>query len=156
MLGDILEFRRLLEPQIAALAARRIDAAGIDRLKVVVCDQQRAQLAGREDAALDAEFHRLLAECAGNRVLVRVMAALRATVDETRAARLRTSGRQNASMEGHLRLLDALEARDAAAAHAAMEQHIAEIGTHLLGNQDEHQSPANSAGSTEGGKGHDS
>ena len=156
VLGDILEFRRLLEPQIAALAARRIDAAGIDRLKVVVCDQQRALLAGREDAALDAEFHRLLAEYAGNRVLVRVMAALRATVDETRAARLRTSGRQSASMEGHLRLLDALEARDAAAAHAAMEQHIAEIGTHLLGNQDEHQSPANSAGSTEGGKGHDS
>jgi GntR family transcriptional repressor for pyruvate dehydrogenase complex len=62
VLGDILEFRRLLEPQIAALAAQRIDATGIDRLKVVVCDQQRALLAGREDAALDAEFHRLLAE----------------------------------------------------------------------------------------------
>ena len=158
VLGDILEFRRLLEPQIAALAARRIDAAGIDRLKVVVCDQQRALLAGRPDAALDAEFHRLLAECAGNRVLVRVMAALRATVDETRAARLRTSGRQNASMEGHLRLLDALEARDAAAAHAAMEQHIAEIGTHLLGaGQHQHQqtAPDGTAGGAPGGSDND-
>ena len=158
VLGDILEFRRLLEPQIAALAARRIDAAGIDRLKVVVCDQQRALLAGRPDAALDAEFHRLLAEYAGNRVLVRVMAALRATVDETRAARLRTSGRQNASMEGHLRLLDALEARDAAAAHAAMEQHIAEIGTHLLGaGQHQHQqtAPDGTAGGAPGGSDND-
>ena len=158
VLGDILEFRLLLEPQIAALAARRIDAAGIDRLKVVVCDQQRALLAGREDAALDAEFHRLLAEYAGNRVLVRVMAALRATVDETRAARLRTSGRQNASMEGHLRLLDALEARDAAAAHAAMEQHIAEIGTHLLGaGQHQHQqtAPDGTAGGAPGGSDND-
>ena len=158
VLGDILEFRRLLEPQIAALAARRIDADGIDRLKVVVCDQQRALLAGRPDAALDAEFHRLLAECAGNRVLVRVMAALRATVDETRAAGLRTSGRQNASMEGHLRLLDALEARDAAAAHAAMEQHIAEIGTHLLGaGQHQHQqtAPDGTAGGAPGGSDND-
>ena len=158
VLGDILEFRLLLEPQIAALAARRIDAAGIDRLKVVVCDQQRALLAGREDAALDAEFHRLLAECAGNRVLVRVMAALRATVDETRAARLRTSGRQSASMEGHLRLLDALEARDATAAHAAMEQHIAEIGTHLLGaGQHQHQqtAPDGTAGGAPGGSDND-
>ena len=158
VLGDILEFRRLLEPQIAALAAGRIDAAGIDRLKVVVCDQQRALLAGRPDAALDAEFHRLLAEYAGNRVLVRVMAALRATVDETRAAGLRTSGRQNASMEGHLRLLDALEARDAAAAHAAMEQHIAEIGTHLLGaGQHQHQqtAPDGTAGGAPGGSDND-
>ena len=158
VLGDILEFRRLLEPQIAALAARRIDAAGIDRLKVVVCDQQRALLAGRPDAALDAEFHRLLAECAGNRVLVRVMAALRATVDETRVARLRTSGRQSASVEGHLRLLDALEARDAAAAHAAMEQHIAEIGTHLLGaggHQHQQTAPHGTAGGREGGNGND-
>lgn len=158
VLGDILEFRRLLEPQIAALAAQRIDAAGIDRLKVVVCDQQRALLAGREDAALDAEFHCLLAEYAGNRVLVRVMAALRATVDETRAARLRTSGRQNASMEGHLRLLDALEARDAAAAHAAMEQHIAEIGTHLLGadgHQHQQTAPPGTAGGAPGGKDND-
>ena len=158
VLGDILEFRRLLEPQIAALAARRIDAAGIDRLKVVVCDQQRALLAGRPDAALDAEFHRLLAEYAGNRVLVRVMAALRATVDETRAARLRTSGRQNASMEGHLRLLDALEAGDAAAAHAAMEQHIAEIGTHLLGagqHQHKQTAPDGTAGGAPGGSDND-
>ena len=158
VLGDILEFRLLLEPQIAALAARRIDAAGIDRLKVVVCDQQRALLAGRPDAALDAEFHRLLAEYAGNRVLVRVMAALRATVDETRAARLRTSGRQNASMEGHLRLLDALEAGDAAAAHAAMEQHIAEIGTHLLGageHQHQQTAPDGTAGGAPGGSDND-
>ena len=158
VLGDILEFRRLLEPQIAALAAGRIDAAGIDRLKVVVCDQQRALLAGRPDAALDAEFHRLLAEYAGNRVLVRVMAALRATVDETRAARLRTSGRQSASGEGHLRLLDALEARDATAAHAAMEQHLAEIGTHLLGagdRQHQHTAPPGTAGGREGGKDND-
>ena len=158
VLGDILEFRRLLEPQIAALAARRIDAAGIDRLKVVVCDQQRALLAGRPDAALDAEFHRLLAECAGNRVLVRVMAALRATVDETRVARLRTSGRQSASVEGHLRLLDALEARDATAAHAAMEQHIAEIGTHLLGagdRQHQHTAPPGTAGGAPGGSDND-
>ena len=32
VLGDILEFRRLLEPQIAALAARRIDAAGVQQV----------------------------------------------------------------------------------------------------------------------------
>lgn len=154
VLGDILEFRRLLEPQIAALAARRIDPEGVAQLKVVVCDQQRALLAGREDSGLDAEFHRLLAEYAGNRVLVRVMAALRATVDETRAAGLRTSGRRSASVEGHLRLIDALEAGDADSARTAMERHINEIGTHLFGDgdqQNQHTAPHGTTGGAPGG-----
>lgn len=133
VLEDVLEFRRLMEPQIAALAAERINPAGLDRLKVLVCDQQRALLAGREDAGLDAEFHRLLAECSGNRVIGRVMAAVQTVIDESRAAWLRGSDRQNTSLEGHLRLLDALESRDAGAASLAMEQHISEIGNHILG-----------------------
>ena len=133
MLEDVLEFRRLMEPQIAALAAARISSAGLDQLKVVVCDQQRALLAGREDADLDASFHRLLAEYSGNRVINRVMAAVQAVIDESRASWLRGSDRQHLSLEGHLRLIDALESRDARAASLAMERHISEIGTHILG-----------------------
>ena len=48
-LHDIIEFRGMIEPQIAALAAQRIKPEGIDRLKILVCDQQRALMAGRED-----------------------------------------------------------------------------------------------------------
>ena len=48
---------RIMEPQIAALAAQRIKPESIDRLKILVCDQQRALLAGREDDTLMSEFH---------------------------------------------------------------------------------------------------
>ena len=61
-------------------------------------------------------------------------------------------------MEGHLRLLDALEAGDANAARAAMERHINEIGTHLLGASDQqHQqtAPPGTTGGREGGKDND-
>ncbi|MDR2549292.1 MAG: FadR family transcriptional regulator [Desulfobulbus sp.] len=137
LLYEVVEFRRLVEPPIAALAARRISAEGIDRLKILVCDQQRALTVGRDADGFDAEFHQVLAESAGNRVIARVMSAIQSIVNESRSVWLQTSERRLASMEGHLRIIDALEARDAAAASLAMERHIAEIERHIFGEHQE-------------------
>ena len=133
-LHDIIEFRRMIEPQIAALAAQRIRPEGVDRLKILVCDQQRALLAGREDDDLDAEFHRLLAASAGNRVIAQVMTTIQSIVNESRSVWLQSSERRHASANGHLRIIDALEAGDAAAACAAMKNHITVIEEHIFGD----------------------
>ncbi|WP_310598831.1 FadR/GntR family transcriptional regulator [Desulfobulbus sp.] len=135
LLHEVLEFRRLVEPQLAVLAAQRISAEGIDRLKILVCDQQRALTVGREADGFDAEFHLVLAESTGNRVIVRVMAAIQSIVNESRSVWLQTNERRLASMEGHLRIIDALATRNASAAGLAMERHIAEIERHIFGEQ---------------------
>ena len=132
LLESILEFRQLMEPQIAALAARRIPPEGIDRLKILVCDQQRALLTGQEEDTFDAEFHRLLAEYAGNQVISRMMATIQSVINETRSGWLQSDGRRNTSVEGHLRIIDALTVGDEGAAFTAMENHIAEIERHIL------------------------
>jgi GntR family transcriptional repressor for pyruvate dehydrogenase complex len=137
LLRDILELRRLMEPRIAALAARRIGLDAIDRLKILVCDQQRALMAGREDDTFDAEFHRLLAQSTGNRVVGQVMAAIQSIVNQSRSGWLQSSERCAASVAGHLRIIDALEAGDADAALAAMESHIAEIESHIFNGPQE-------------------
>ncbi len=82
------------------------------------------------------------------------MAALRATVDETRAAGLRTSGRRSAPWRAP-RLDAPRPGRDAA--RTAMERHINEIGTHLLGagdRQHQHTAPPGTT-EAEGGKDND-
>ena len=132
---DILEFRHLMEPQIAALAANRIEPAALDRLKILVCDQQRALLAGREEDAFDSEFHRQLALCSGNRVISQMMTTVASIVNETRSTWLQSDERRNASVEGHLRIIDALESGNADAAFTAMKDHIAEIEDHIFGEQ---------------------
>jgi GntR family transcriptional repressor for pyruvate dehydrogenase complex len=137
-LHDIIEFRGMIEPQIAALAAQRIKPKSIDRLKILVCDQQRALMAGREDDSFDVEFHRLLAAGAGNRVIDQVMTTIQSIVNESRSVWLQSSERRHASVEGHLRIIDALEARDTEAACLAMKNHIAEIEDHIFGEQQEH------------------
>lgn len=137
VLHDVLEFRRMMEPEIAALAARRITPEELDRLKVVLCDQQRALLAGRAEDRFDAEFHRLLVASADNGVIDQVMAAIQTIVDQSRSVWLQSPERRLASVEGHLRIIDALEARDAAAARRAMHDHLTEIEQHILGDQQE-------------------
>jgi GntR family transcriptional repressor for pyruvate dehydrogenase complex len=130
---DILEFRHLMEPQIAALAASRIEPAALDRLKILVCDQQRALMAGREDDTFDSEFHRQLAQCSGNRVISQMMTTIASVINATRSTWLQSNERRNASVEGHLRIIDALESGDADSAFNTMKAHIAEIENHILG-----------------------
>lgn len=132
---DILEFRRLIEPQIAALAASRIEPEALDRLKILICDQQRALMSGREDDTFDSEFHRQLAQCSGNRVISQMMTTIAAIINETRSTWLQSNERRNASVEGHLRIIDALESRDADSAFMAMKNHISEIENHIFGEQ---------------------
>ena len=132
-LRDIIEFRQLMEPQIAAMAARRMQPAAMAHLKVLVGDQQRALIAGRADDTFDAEFHRQLALCSGNRVISQVMATIQSIINETRSTWLQSRERRDASVEGHLRIIDALESGDADAAFQAMQTHLAEIENHIFG-----------------------
>ena len=129
----IIEFRQLMEPPIAALAAKKINQADLDQLKILVCDQQRAQTAGRENDIFDAKFHRQLAQCSGNPVICQVMDTIQSIINETRSTWLQSKERCQASVEGHLRIIDALEAGDAQAAFDAMKNHITQIENHILG-----------------------
>lgn len=131
-LESILEFRQLMEPQIAALAARRITPEGIDQLKILVCDQQLALLAGQDEDTFDVEFHRLLTGHAGNKVISRIMTTVQSIMNDTRSGWLQSDGRRRTSVEGHLRIIDALAAGDEEAACAAMKDHITEIERYIL------------------------
>lgn len=133
-LKDILEFRQLTEPQIAYIAAGRISRDQIDTLKILVCDQHRAIMDNKEDNTLDTAFHMKLAEFAGNRVFLQVMSALRNIINETRSDWLQSVERRNASIEGHLRIIDALEDGDPDRAFESMKKHLLEIEEHILGD----------------------
>lgn len=133
-IADIFQFRRMIEPPIAALAAKNASTERIDRLKIIVCDQQRRLLAGEGDADLDAAFHLELAQASGNRVVTEALAALHDILSETRSSFLQTQERRRIAVEAHLRIIDALEARDDAAAAAAMERHLLAVETAALGD----------------------
>ena len=136
LLREILEFRLLMEPLIASLAARNISREELDRLKVIVCDQERRLLAGSEDSELDAAFHLGLASASKNRIVKQVMDTVNGILNESRAESLRNETRRKASVVGHLKVIDALEERDSDRAFGAMREHLASIEKIVLGEDE--------------------
>lgn len=119
---ELMEARRINEPEIAALAAQR----ATDRDQAALAANLSAMRLAREPARwaeLAEEFHSLLARGSGNRVLWRMMQVLkepnlicmRAQQDEQRWL---------AATAEHERIVQAVVARDAQAARQAMADHL--------------------------------
>jgi GntR family transcriptional repressor for pyruvate dehydrogenase complex len=126
-ISEIFELRHMLEPQIAGLAAKRIGAEDLQKLKAMVCDQHRAVLAGEDESGIDDQFHRILAEAVGNRAVLEVLDAVHELLCDTRSAPLRDRERGLASVQGHHSIIEALEHGDSEGARKAMENHLSRI-----------------------------
>jgi len=128
---DLLAARQIVEGEIAALAARTIDRDGIAKLHESM-SRMRASDADhgpREDA--DRDFHVVIANATGNGALRAVVNRLwdaRAHPLWTRIeAHFHTPALRARTLEDHAAIVAALEARDAEAARAAMQRHLARV-----------------------------
>lgn len=118
----LVEVRRPLESEIAALAAERADARHLQRAAQAVRDLEDA--ATLEDRiAADSRFHRLLAEATGNPVFVALLNTIDGLLHASRAHTIGTFG-AHAALEGHKDILEALTRRDPTAAREAMRRHL--------------------------------
>ncbi|MDR3629343.1 MAG: FadR/GntR family transcriptional regulator [Desulfocapsaceae bacterium] len=129
LMKDILEFRRILEPQIAALAAGRISDEELDALKILVCNQQLKN--GLCSGDLDTAFHLQLSRYSGNSVLFKVMDLLNDILSESRADRFQSEQRKTMSVTGHLLIIEALAMRDKEKAFKAMRDHLDQVESGL-------------------------
>lgn len=128
--AELIQARRLVECEIARLAAARIDAASIRRL-------QNALDAERQDGASHAEFvsnrlrfHHLLAEACGNRLLQATASALFRLTGEV-ILEVKPVKEVIHRPEEHAEVLRAIRVRDGAAAAQAMQLHLETMGRQL-------------------------
>ena len=122
---QVFEARRVIEAAVVAGAVERIDTAEIERLRAHLDEERAARRRGdrRDLIRLTGEFHRRLAEIAGNEVLGEV---LRGLISRTSLiiALYERPGLTPCSREEHAALLDAIARRDSAAAAALMREHL--------------------------------
>ncbi|WP_432736930.1 FadR/GntR family transcriptional regulator [Maridesulfovibrio sp. FT414] len=126
-INDIFQFRRVIEPEMAALAALSVDTETLNRMKVIVCNQQLQAQKGENARELDSEFHMEIARATGNSIFPEMMSALGQIMMESRSEILQNPGRQEISITMHFKLLEAFENRDQDLAREVMKQHISEI-----------------------------
>jgi DNA-binding FadR family transcriptional regulator len=122
---EVWEAMMIVEPQAAALAARKREAAQLEEL-IELNSRFEALGADRDQAvATVVQFFRTIARCSQNRVLVMAQAPLTRLlsptlghmIDQVPQARTRIVAAQR-------HLIEAIRARNAEEAHSWMEKHI--------------------------------
>ncbi len=127
LLRDLWDVRKMIEPHLAARAARNATEEEVTRLQEIL-DRQRAKAArGELTVEEDSEFHYTIATAARNQVILRVLDVLMDLLKTSRERSLQVPGRLERSVEGHRRILAAIRRRDPEAAEAAMYRHLEEI-----------------------------
>jgi GntR family transcriptional regulator, transcriptional repressor for pyruvate dehydrogenase complex len=120
-----LDFRRLLEPEIAAHAARTVDRGGIETIAAA-----RDAVARREDdadtafMAADTAFHLSIARATGNAHLIDSLEEIQARIAPALEALPESGAWHGRSVEEHAAVVAAIEAGDADAARETMARHI--------------------------------
>lgn len=131
---EIIEARRLLEGEVAAVAATEIDEAHLAELRLLMEQMADADSAAAEVA--DRRFHICIAEATGNAVIIAAVTDFWDMRFRSPLARevLRKAGSlgTESRLAEHGRILRALEARSPVEARAAMRDHLNRVITHLL------------------------
>jgi GntR family transcriptional repressor for pyruvate dehydrogenase complex len=127
LVAELLDVRRMLEPGLAARAARNATVEEVLELEDIL--RRQAEKMGRGEPTIeeDSEFHYTIGRAARNSVVLKVLDVLMDLLRESRARSLQAPGRPERSYAGHMRVLRAIKRRDPDAAEKAVRKHLEEI-----------------------------
>lgn len=124
---QILEMRRLIEPQIASLAAERATKDEMSRMEMTLNLQREKVMRGETGADLDKIFHYLIAQAAKNRILMRIIDTATDLFSENRDKYLQFAERSEKSLRHHRQIFGAIYVGDSALAGDVMNVHLDDI-----------------------------
>jgi GntR family transcriptional regulator, transcriptional repressor for pyruvate dehydrogenase complex len=127
LVSELLDFRKMLEPSLAARAATHASADEISEMEEILQRQEVKLLRDETTITEDAEFHYAIALASGNSVVLKVLDILMDLLRDTRERSLQVDGRPKKSLAGHRRILAAIKRQDGEAAKAAMRRHIEDV-----------------------------
>ncbi len=138
---DYLSFRRDMEGLAAERAARLGSDTDLEVVSAVFAKMEAAHdsSSAEEEAALDAQFHMAIIEASHNVVMLHMMRSmyelLRGGVFYNRQVMFKQQTTRTALLEQHRAIHDALRARDAEGARAAVEAHMNYVERALMDQQ---------------------
>lgn len=115
--------REHLECALVADATKRLDEAGVARIRDVI--ERQATAANLDEFYnLDNEFHALIAELSGHPKVWNVILKAKTQFDRVRYLSVHEPARTEEILAEHRTIADALAARDVGAAQRALRQHL--------------------------------
>ena len=123
----LAEVRSILEPEIAALAALRIQEPELSTMREAVVIMDGAFKNPDIYIEADLDFHLALAEGASNPLILSLIDSIVALLRQQRLRIFRVPGGPERGQGHHKRILAAVEHRDPEKARAAMRAHLSQI-----------------------------
>jgi DNA-binding FadR family transcriptional regulator len=132
---EVMEVRLLLEPRIAALAARRASPSHIAEMERCVQKSETATSVATFES-WDGAFHRAMAEAAHNALLLGLFDAVNTVRQEEIWGRLKEASlnpaRQRLYIDHHAACLAAIRDRNAARAERCMIEHLETVRDNMF------------------------
>lgn len=132
---ELFEMRRLIEPQLAYLAAERATPEEIIMLGKALELQEDAIAQGESGTEIDKTFHYILAKAAKNKVILRIVDNIMDLLAESRDKYLQVEGRPERSLARHREVLNAIRSGDRELAASVMLEHLEDIEASLFSSQ---------------------
>lgn len=123
-LQHLKQARLLLECGVVRAAAAVASSDDAGRLQDAIAAQRKRLAAIDEFIAHDIAFHVLIAEIAGNPILIAASRAMLGWLRQYRSELLHWSGKESVTIAEHTEIARAIADRDAAAAERAMTRHL--------------------------------
>ncbi|GGL99211.1 FadR/GntR family transcriptional regulator [Deinococcus aerophilus] len=127
-LAHVLEFRQMIEPEVAAQAAARATPTQIAQLQHCLDRQEAARARHIKLSDEDMIFHQLIAQIAGNEVVMLVLDTLRALLAQLRNQVV--GDQPEVTIAEHRRVVNAIASASPQAAREAMLFHMQSVRRH--------------------------
>lgn len=123
----LAELRQVLEPEIAARAATRIDEPLLASMREAVAIMERKLQDPDAYVEADLDFHLALAEAVGNPLILALLDSIVGLLREQRSRIFDVDGGPERGQFHHKKILAAIERRDPEAAREAMRAHLQQV-----------------------------
>ena len=123
----LAEVRAILEPEIAALAASRIQEPELATMREAVAVMDHAGQDPDAYIEADLDFHLALAEGAGNPLILSLLDSIVGLLREQRLRIFKVSGGPERGQAHHKRILEAVEHHNSEKARDAMRSHLMQV-----------------------------
>lgn len=125
--ANLAELRLVLEPDIAGLAAGRIEEQLLATMRDAVAEMDRNLHDPDGYVEADLDFHLALAEAVGNPLILSLLDSIVGLLREQRSRIFNVEGGPQRGQYHHKRILAAIEQHDSDAAREAMRAHLQQV-----------------------------
>ncbi|MDQ0205743.1 FadR/GntR family transcriptional regulator [Alkalicoccobacillus murimartini] len=121
---DLFEFRLIIEPEAAKLAADRRSTADLDKLELLLHQSQSETISREEFRSIDVKIHLLIGQASGNAYIASDVRKIRTRINPALDLMPFSHEVKSSTITHHKQLIDAFKRKDATLAKDIMYQHI--------------------------------